>query len=111
MFTLSFARAAFERALKAFAGALLAFLPASATGAVPTLNWGDMLTFSAYAGLASLLLSVASYGVGNAGPSLGAEKLNPTPGGDAGITVTELCMVVIAVAVVVLAMVALGWIG
>ncbi len=79
IFTLSFWTAAGERALKAFAGALLAFLPASASGSLPDLNWGDMLTFAGYAALASVLFSIVSSGVGGAGPSLANETITPAP--------------------------------
>jgi len=102
IFTRSFATAVLERALKSFAGALLAFLPAAGTGAVPDLNWGDMLTLSGYAALASVLFSIGSGGVGGTGPSLANEVISP-PAVDpeAGHSTVEVILISALVAVVV----------
>ncbi len=77
IWTRSFWTAAAERAAKSFAGVLLAFLPAAGTGAVPALNWGDMLVLGGYAALGSVLFSVVSSGVGGIGPSLANEVISP----------------------------------
>lgn len=108
MLTASFAKATFERAFKAFASTLLAFLPASGLGAVPALNWGDMLTLAGYAALGSVLLSVVSAPIGGTGPSLANEAIVPpaVDPADKGATATELCLAVIALSVAVLALVA-----
>ena len=115
LLTKSFIVASFERAAKSFAGALLAFLPATGTDALPNLNWGDMLTLAGYAALASVLFSIVSSGVGGTGPSLANEVISPPavdPGPqDDGITIPELCLIVVAVCVVVLTLVALDVIG
>ena len=79
LLTKSFIVASFERAAKSFAGALLAFLPATGTNALPDLNWGDMLTLAGYAALASVLFSIVSSGVGGTGPSLANESSHPPP--------------------------------
>jgi len=102
IFTRSFMTAVAERALKSFAGALLAFLPAGVTDALPTLNWGDMLTFAGYAALASVLFSIASTGVGGTGPSLANEVISP-PAVDpeAGHSTVEVVLISALVAVVV----------
>jgi hypothetical protein len=110
IFTRSFLVATFERALKTFAQALLAFIPAAGTGAVPELNWGDMLVLSGYAALASLLFSIVSSGVGGTGPSLANEVISPPavdPGPEDGATVSELALIVCAACLVVLVVVAL----
>ena len=109
IFTRSFWTAAIERAAKSFAGTLAAFLPAAGLGAVPELNWGDMLVLSGYAALASVLLSVASAGVGSAGPSLANEVISPPavdPGED-GMVASELALIVCAVCLVILVVLAL----
>lgn len=77
IFTRSFLLATLERAVKTFCQALLAFIPAAGTNAVPTLNWGDMLVLAGYAALASALFSVASSGLGGTGPSLANEVISP----------------------------------
>lgn len=106
MFTRSFAQAALERAVKAFAGALLAFLPANATNAIPDLNWGDMLAFAGLTALASLLFSIVSAPFGGTGPSLANEVISPPaidPGEDAaGYGAVELLVAVLVVVLLVL---------
>jgi len=103
IFTRSFATAVAERACKAFASALLAFIPAAGTGAIPDLNWGDMLTLSGYAALASVLFSVVSSGVGGTGPSLANEVISP-PAVDPehGYSVIELAVGVLVLVILVL---------
>lgn len=105
MFTVSFLKAALERAVKSFAGVLVAFLPASGTSAVPDIDWGDRLTLAGYAALASLLMSVLSAPFGGTGPSLANEAIVPPavdPGQDDGYGALELLVAVLVVVILVL---------
>jgi len=103
IFTHSFMLATLERAIKTFAQALLAFIPAAGTGAIPDLNWGDMLTLSGYAALASVLFSIGSSGVGGPGPSLANEVISP-PAVDPehGYSIIELAVGVLVLVILVL---------
>lgn len=76
MFTAAFWKATAERAIKTFAQALVATLTASATGLLDT-DWVGALSTSAMATVLSVLASVASSGLGNAGPSLANEVTAP----------------------------------
>jgi hypothetical protein len=107
IFTRSFAVATGERALKAFCSTLLAFIPAVGIGAVPSLNWGDMLTLSGYAALGSVLLSVVSSGVGGTGPSIANEVISPpaVDPGEGGHSTVEVVLIAALVCVVVI----VGW--
>jgi hypothetical protein len=102
MFSTSFLIAAAERAVKAAAATLLAFLPANGLDAVPDLNWGDMLALSGYAALASLLFSVVSSQLGdNPGPSLANETIATGEADDDGYGAIELLVAVILVLLVI----------
>jgi len=76
MFTLSFAKAAAERAAKTLAQSLIAILAVGQT-TVLTVDWQAALAVAATATLLSLLSSVASAGIGNTGPSLVNEATLP----------------------------------
>jgi hypothetical protein len=103
IFARSFLVATAERALKAFCSTLLAFIPAAGLGAVPELNWGDMLALAGYAALGSVLLSVVSSGVGGTGPSLANEVISPpaVDPGDAGYGLIEVCVAALVVVILV----------
>lgn len=75
MFTKAFALAAGERAVKTFAQAFVALLVGGAAGIVGT-DWLSALNVAGMAAVVSLLTSVASGGVGEAGPSVGPETLS-----------------------------------
>lgn len=81
MFTWTFWRAAFERAVRTVAQTLLAlWLVGDVTFDVLSVDWGQALGVSLGAGVLSLLTSVVAVGVSPAtGPSLGTEK--PVPAG------------------------------
>lgn len=77
MFSTSFWKAAFERAVKTFAQALAALLVADGTGLLDT-AWGTALSVAGMAAVVSLLTSVGSGTIGEGGPSLtSTERLNP----------------------------------
>jgi len=76
MFTLSFAKAAAERAAKTLAQSLIAILAVGQT-TVLTVDWQAALAVAATATLLSLLSSVASASIGNTGPSLVNEATLP----------------------------------
>mgnify|MGYP000173821378 CR=1 FL=1 len=76
MTSTAFWRAAAERAVRTFAQALIAVLGVGATS-VLDVDWPGALSAAALAALLSLLTSVASSGVGDPGPSLGAETTEP----------------------------------
>lgn len=67
-----------ERAIKAFAAALLGIVTTNATD-VTHLDWGQALSTAGYAALISVLINVASLKLGaNDGPSLTTETLTTT---------------------------------
>jgi hypothetical protein len=74
MFTFAFWKATAERAVKTFAQAFAAFIVLGTTGLLD-LDWATAASISGAAALLSVLTSVASSGVGSAGPSLAGEKL------------------------------------
>ena len=76
MFTLSFAKAAAERAIKTLAQSLIAILAVGQT-TVLSVDWQAALAVAATATLLSVLSSVASAGMGNTGPSLVNEATLP----------------------------------
>jgi hypothetical protein len=72
----AFWAAAAERAVKSFAQTMLAVV--GIAGVTPAdVDWQQVLLAGAFGALLSLLTSVASAPVGNAGPSLAAEVLSP----------------------------------
>lgn len=74
--TAEFWSAAAERAVKTVAQALVAVL--TVAGVTPLdIDWKGALLTAALAGVVSLLMSVASAGAGNPGPSLASETLAP----------------------------------
>lgn len=75
MFTTSFWRAAFERALRTFAQTLAALLTVGPMTSIVDIDWQQFLGVAALASLLSLLTSVAASGVGPAGPSFGPESV------------------------------------
>ncbi len=76
LWTAEFWRAGAERAVKTFAQALVAVLGAGATGLLDV-DWIQALSVAALAAVLSVLTSIASAGVSNAGPSLVDEQLVP----------------------------------
>ncbi|MCW2287051.1 r1t family holin [Leucobacter luti] len=74
MLTKRFWIAAAERAVKTFAQTAVAILTAGATGLLDV-DWGQMASVAGLAAVVSLLTSIASDGIGGAGPSLGGEKV------------------------------------
>jgi hypothetical protein len=79
-FSHAFLAAAAERAIKTFAQTLAALLAAGGSGILDA-DWGGRLSIAAMAAVVSLLTSVASGGVGAAGPSLAGEGLVPSAAG------------------------------
>ena len=77
MFTRAFAKATLERAVKTFAQSLAALLVADGTDILTT-DWRARLSVAAMAAVVSVLTSVGSAGVGDRGPSLAGEVLEPT---------------------------------
>lgn len=75
MLTNSFMKAAFERAIKTFAQTLVALAGTNAID-VLSLNIGDSLKAAGAAAALSILTSIASNGIGAAGPSLAGETLS-----------------------------------
>lgn len=65
-----------ERSVKTFAQALIAAGVSDATG-VLGFDWGEALSVSAMAFVLSVLTCVASAGVGDPGPSLANESVQP----------------------------------
>lgn len=76
MWTAAFWKAAFERAVKTFAQALVAVMTADGFGLLDA-DWVARLSAAGMAAVLSLLVSIGSSGVGNSGPSLTSEKLDP----------------------------------
>lgn len=74
IFTRAFALAALERATKTLAQTLAAILVADSTDLLST-DWAQALSVAGMAAVVSLLTSVASSGVGSAGPSLATERV------------------------------------
>jgi hypothetical protein len=72
----AFWSAAVERAIKTAAQSVLAVLGVAAVTPAD-IDWKEALLTAGIGALASLLTSIASSGVGNAGPSLSAEVLTP----------------------------------
>lgn len=68
--------AAFERALKTFCQGILAVIGVGAFTPADV-DWQQVLLGAAIAAGASILFSIVSSGVGNAGPSLSSEVLSP----------------------------------
>jgi hypothetical protein len=68
-FNRAFLAAAVERAVKTFAQTLAALLAGTGSG-VLDVDWSGRLSVAGMAAVVSLLTSVASGGVGRAGPSL-----------------------------------------
>ena len=108
---LSFAKATAERAAKTWAQTLVALLIADGTDLLGT-AWADRLSVAGMAAVLSILSSIASAPFGQTGPSAINEAIVPPAvdpaAPDAGLTVVEVCYVVIAAGVAVLALVALG---
>lgn len=68
--------AALERAVKTFCQSVLGVI--GVAGVTPLdVNWQETLLVGAFGALASLLTSVGSAPIGNAGPSFGPEVLTP----------------------------------
>jgi hypothetical protein len=78
MWTLAFWKAAFERAVKTFAQALVAVMTADGFGLLDA-DWPARLSAAGLAALLSLLTSIGSAGAGNPGPSLSTEAVEPRP--------------------------------
>jgi hypothetical protein len=74
MFNKQFALAVLERALKTFAQALVAVFAAGAV-TVLDVDWTQALAVSGTAALISVLTSIVSANIGNAGPSLASETV------------------------------------
>ena len=72
--TKEFWLAALERAIKTFAQALLALLGTN-VASITDVDWQQALGVGGLAFVASILLSIASAGIGKSGPSLGPEQL------------------------------------
>lgn len=83
MWTAAFWKAAFERAVRTFAQALLAVMTADGFGLLDA-DWTARFSAAGMAAVLSLLTSIGSSGVGGAGPSLGTETTpQPAQPGDA----------------------------
>jgi hypothetical protein len=76
MWTGAFWKAAFERAVKTFAQALLAVMSADGLGLLDA-DWPARLSAAGLAAVLSLLASIGSAGAGNPGPSLSTEAVQP----------------------------------
>lgn len=71
--------AVFERALKTFATTLLTLWAGTAGFDIMKTNVTHALSLAGGAAVLSVLLSIASAGVGNKGPSLATEAVVPAP--------------------------------
>jgi hypothetical protein len=78
VFTLAFAKAAAERALKTAAQTALSYFVIGTTG-ILDLDWAALASVSGAAAIASVLTSIVSSGVGGDGPSLAGEKIDDDP--------------------------------
>lgn len=76
LWTRSYWSAVAERALKTAAQALIAILAVGQTD-VLAVDWQNALAVTLTAALLSVLSSIASAGIGNAGPSLADETVVP----------------------------------
>jgi len=76
MWSSAFWKAAFERAVKTFAQALVAVMTADGFGLLDA-DWTARLSAAGMAAVLSLLASVGSAGVGGPGPSLANETTKP----------------------------------
>lgn len=76
MFTLTFWKDAFERAVKTFAQSLLATLTLSGVDVVH-LDWGQTLSVAATATVISVLTSLLSAGVANTGTASLSKAVEP----------------------------------
>ena len=76
MWTADYWKAVAERAIKAFASSLAALLVADGTGLLDT-AWTTDLSVAGMSAVVSVLLNVASAGVGPSGPSLVNESIDP----------------------------------
>lgn len=74
MWTKEFWQATAERAIKTFAQTLASLLTGSAVGILDA-DWGQSASVAAMATFLSILTSVASSGIGNAGPSLSSAEV------------------------------------
>lgn len=79
--TKEFWAATVERAVKTAAQAAATLLTTNVTG-VLEVDWAQAGSVIGLAALYSLVTSIASAGVGNDGPSLATEKLDPAPAVD-----------------------------
>ena len=78
MTTITFWKAAAERAAKTFAQTLASLLVADGTGIVNTV-WGDRLSVAGMAAVVSVLTSVGSAAVTGDGPSLTNDEVLSEP--------------------------------
>jgi r1t holin len=78
MFTVAFLKAVLERAVRTFAQALVAVMTADGFGLLDA-DWVARLSAAGMATLLSVLTSIVAYGVGNPGPSLSTEHVEPEP--------------------------------
>ena len=76
MFTAQFWVATAERAVKTVAQTGLSFFVIGTTGLLD-LDWAALGSVAGAAGVASVLMSVASAGVNGTGPSVAGEELRP----------------------------------
>lgn len=76
IFTRAFWLAAIERAAKSAAGSALLVISADQFNVLDA-DWANLGGFAAGGALISVLMSIGSAGVGNAGPSLATEAIDP----------------------------------
>jgi hypothetical protein len=75
MFSKVFVKDASERAVKAFAAALLPLLSGDKVLDLFNLNWGEILGVGAGAAVTSVLLSLVSYKAGSAGTASAVKQV------------------------------------